>query len=66
MQAVDVFSVVAGVNGLATDEYDESLLSPSHITDPDRILSYVDTLKAKDAKTITQQKYKCEVKNGYA
>ena len=66
MQAVDVFSVVADVNGLATDEYDESLLSPSHITDPDRILSYVHTLEAKDAKTITRQNYKWLVKNGYA
>ena len=66
MQAVDVSSVVAGVNGLATDEYEETLLSPSHITDPDRILSYVDTLEAKDVKTITRQNYKWLLRNGYA
>gem|GEM_PF-2683184 len=43
------------LNNLPTDEYDITLLSPSHVTDPERKLSYLDTLDKDVLKKIESQ-----------
>ena len=65
MQLVDIKILVDELNNLPTDNWDKTLLSPTHITDPKRVLSYIDTLSPEDAETITRQNYKWLLANDY-
>lgn len=44
LQSVDVEAVCAGVASLPSDQYETTLLSSKHITDPDRVMYFGDTL----------------------
>jgi hypothetical protein len=50
---------------LPLDKYDVTLLTPTHITDPDRMHTYLSTLGESEAKTITSQHYTWLFKYGY-
>ena len=65
IQSVDIQNVIAEVNNLTTDNYTVTLLSRTHITDPERILTFTDTLPQKVLETITRQNYKWLLSNGY-
>lgn len=65
IQSVDIAKLLAELNSLPTDDWDKTLLSPTHVTDPKRLLSYTDTLSQDDAETITRQNYKWLLANGY-
>jgi hypothetical protein len=51
---------------LPTDDYDTTLLTPQHITDPTHKLSFGDTLALHDVKTIEAHHYKWLRRHGYA
>ncbi|RLA38706.1 MAG: hypothetical protein DRR42_28315 [Gammaproteobacteria bacterium] len=65
IDSVDIAQLMAELKSLPTDNWDKTLLSPTHITDPKRLLSYIDTLSQDDAETITRQNYKWLLANGY-
>jgi len=52
LEEVSAAQVQAEVQALPTDQYDVTLLSPTHITDPERKLSYKDTLQGSVIDTI--------------
>lgn len=62
MEPVDLMALLADVNNLPVDNYAVTLLSRSHITDPDRKLHFNDTLTEADAEKITRHNYRwlCE------
>ncbi|MDO6691936.1 hypothetical protein Q4574_01510 [Aliiglaciecola sp. 3_MG-2023] len=62
---VDSAFIYNQVMELPTDQYGVTLLSPSHITDPSRNLSYVDTLSENEIKTIESQHGGWLQNNGY-
>ncbi len=61
-----VEEIVQDVETLPVDQYKTTLLSPTHITDPERRLTYSDTLKPEDVKQIERQNGRWLVRNGYA
>ena len=65
IESVDAAALAAEVKNLPTDDYETTLLTPAHITDPLGTLSFTDTLTEIDAAKITRQNYKWLLKNGY-
>lgn len=53
LTGVDADALCAEVNRLPTDEYDITLLSPMHITDPQKVRSFRDTLTDVQTMKIT-------------
>lgn len=53
LTGVDVNTLCAEVSSLPTDQYDTTLLSPTHITDPQNVRSFRDTLDNVKAMKIT-------------
>ncbi len=49
---IDAAAVQARVAALPVDDYDTSLLSPTHITDPNRVMSYRDSLTEGEVERI--------------
>lgn len=49
---VDAVQISRDVQNLPTNQYNKLLLSPTHITDPERILSYRDSLTAEEIRGI--------------
>ncbi|MNM35183.1 hypothetical protein D3C81_458700 [compost metagenome] len=52
LDVINAGRISKDVQNLPTDQYSKLLLSPLHITDPERILSYRDSLTAEEIKTI--------------
>jgi len=65
IHSVNITKLIDEINIIPTDNWDKTLLTPTHITDPEHSLSYVDTLSKDDAETITRQNYKWLLANGY-
>ncbi|GAB3343655.1 sulfotransferase domain-containing protein [Marilutibacter aestuarii] len=51
----DPDQVAYAVENLPTDQYDKLLLSPTHVTDPERILSFRDTLSEAQIEKIQSE-----------
>ena len=52
---MDIKDIARDVMSLPTDQYQVTLLSPTHITDPDRKKSYFTTLDMTDIEKINHQ-----------
>ncbi|WPL15275.1 hypothetical protein Thiowin_00160 [Thiorhodovibrio winogradskyi] len=61
----DVDRITQEVHSLPTDKYDITLLSPTHITDPERRCSFQQTLGG-DAAKITQHARQWLIDYGYS
>lgn len=61
----DVNYLTRSVLSLPVDNYETTLLSPSHITDPDRRLSYEDTLTREEIDQIESQNGRWLRSHGY-
>ncbi|XOV89480.1 MAG: sulfotransferase domain-containing protein [Pseudomonadota bacterium] len=55
LEDVDISRVQEQVLHLPTDNYNTTLLSNTHITDPERTLNYTDTLTENEIRQITSQ-----------
>lgn len=65
IDGVDIPAVLHQIQNLPTDNYKETLLSPEHITDPERKLSFSETLTTRDIIEIERNSYVWLTDNGY-
>jgi hypothetical protein len=65
IDGVDIPAVFQQIQNLPTDNYKETLLTPEHITDPERKLNFSETLKTKDIIEIERDSHKWLTDNGY-
>src|SRR5690606_28465850 len=66
IEGVSVRKIVSKVKNLPTDQYEKTLLSPAHITDPKRVRSFKDTLAQADLREIEGQHFDWLLERGYA
>lgn len=65
MEGVDVDAICRQLQHLPTDQYDSTLLSPHHITDPEHKESYRTTLASADVEKIERDHAAWLVRYGY-
>lgn len=54
---IDATTIFEEVRALPTDDYTTTLLSPSHVTDPQRVHTYADTLSLEHLREIEEQHF---------
>lgn len=65
LEGLDVSEICRQVHDLPTDQYDTTLLSPQHITDPERVLSFRSTLESDVIDAITMNNHDWLGRYGY-
>lgn len=65
LEGCDANSIYREINNLPTDKYDVTLLSPTHITDPERKLTYRDTLTPEQVALINRNNSRWLGVHGY-
>lgn len=65
LQRAGAYEIAKGINALPTDQYNVTLLSPTHITDPERKLTYQDNLTQEQVYIINRNNARWLEVNGY-
>lgn len=65
LQDVEAHDIARKINALPTDQYSVTLLSPTHITDPERKLTYEDTLTQEQVGVINRNNNRWLEVQGY-
>ena len=62
---IDIDQIRRKVHNIPQDQYDQTLLSPTHITDPEQKLTFEDTLKPSVVQTIEAHNHAWLARFGY-
>lgn len=65
LQQAGAYAIARSINALPTDQYNVTLLSPAHITDPERKLTYEDSLTPEQVYIINRNNVRWLEVNGY-